>query len=654
MGVECGKQNHGSEWWKWGLVLGRGAFMHCPVKKTIPWLLAVLVACVGQAGILTGPFLQDAGSDHMTVMWESDMEGTGWVEYVEVATSTTGLLHLAGSHHAIHSKSRWYVGELTGLKVDTEYRYRIGMRNVEDAGGSFRTFHTNDQAFTFIMYADPQSGARGHRLVASHFLRYNPRLIICAGDLVVADHEDDTPEYWRRVFFDPLDDVIRHVPLFVSRGNHDPRRSDEAFTQYFASPGNGLNYHFSCGIAQFLCMDSSGPRNRGAREREIFEVIQDAFAGPSPGWRFAFQHHPMYNIAHHGGKWGRYTILPELHRHNVDMVMAGHAHLYERFLPIVAGAYDNPRPIQHLVVGPGGGEERGAQTHELLAKSHGYAYNFIVVTVDGERLDVMAWDARHSNVIDQFSMTQAGNVYDDAYMAMAVSRRHERGPVEAFAGGTARTNGPFGKAYEFSPWGSMLGVRPAKPFNDAEGTIEFWVYRAFGADWINIASDEPELSRQHLFRVKIGEEVVDGITNRSYGVAYETCVGGVTNRIVAPLPTQGWNHIMAHYDGDRATASLRVNGGEPVTGPYLETSCRNAAVFGIGGQANRALGVAAYCFGYIDEVRVSTHLRPAVIQSAPFEVDDDTVMLLRFEERERDIPRDDANPWYGQLDAAAK
>jgi hypothetical protein len=142
--------------------------------------------------------------------------------------------------------------------------------------------------------------------------------------------------------------------------------------------------------------------------------------------------------------WGRKTILPVLHRRNVDIVFAGHSHVYERFVPILAGALDNPRPMTHIVTGPTGGEIRGTHDDSILAK-HYSGYNFVVVTVNGPHLTGKAIDIK-GQAFDTFAFSREGGVYDAHYMAKAVSRRREGGPVEAFAGGDARVPGTLHEA----------------------------------------------------------------------------------------------------------------------------------------------------------------------------------------------------------------
>jgi hypothetical protein len=317
--------------------------------------------------------------------------------------------------------------------------------------------------------------------------------------------------------------------------------------------------------------------------------------------------------------------------------------VYERFVPLLAGAPNNPRPITHIVTGPTGGEVRGTRDDSLLAK-HYSGYNFVVVIVNGPRLTGRAVDVK-GQALDTFAFSQQGGVYDARYMAQAVSRRREGGPVEAIAGGYARAPGRFGRAYQFDPWGAMLAVKPARPFNDKRGTIEFWVQGAYGSEWIHIASDSPAASHHRLYRTRLAEKVIGGVTNKVYGVVYETAVANVTNRVFVPLVSSNWNHIVARYDAETGGMGLSVNGGREVTARYRKTTCANARVIGVGGLADRAIGLSGHAFGYIDEVRVSSALRRRGLQRKPYQPDDATVTLLHFDETNSDWPGDAANPW---------
>ncbi len=69
----------------------------------------------------------------------------------------------------------------------------------------------------------------------------------------------------------------------------------------------------------------------------------------------AFMHHPRYSSGLHGGSPELQAVWEVLYAAGVDVVVAGHDHIYERFAPQdPAGRLDPDRGIREFVVGTGG------------------------------------------------------------------------------------------------------------------------------------------------------------------------------------------------------------------------------------------------------------------------------------------------------------
>ena len=65
-------------------------------------------------------------------------------------------------------------------------------------------------------------------------------------------------------------------------------------------------------------------------------------------------HYPVFNIGGHNTGWGHAAYLPLFHAAKVDLVMAGHSHIYERFRPIASKSGTESWPITHITTGGGG------------------------------------------------------------------------------------------------------------------------------------------------------------------------------------------------------------------------------------------------------------------------------------------------------------
>ena len=74
----------------------------------------------------------------------------------------------------------------------------------------------------------------------------------------------------------------------------------------------------------------------------------------------AYWHHPRFSSGWHGSDPRLGPIWQILYDGGVDLILNGHDHDYERFLPQTpAGIVDSTRGIPEIIVGTGGGDLRG-------------------------------------------------------------------------------------------------------------------------------------------------------------------------------------------------------------------------------------------------------------------------------------------------------
>ena len=72
----------------------------------------------------------------------------------------------------------------------------------------------------------------------------------------------------------------------------------------------------------------------------------------------AFWHHPLFSSGQHGASPQMRPAYRRLDRAGADVVLAGHEHDYERFLPQRAGGATSRRSPRAFVVGTGGAAHR--------------------------------------------------------------------------------------------------------------------------------------------------------------------------------------------------------------------------------------------------------------------------------------------------------
>ena len=117
------------------------------------------------------------------------------------------------------------------------------------------------------------------------------------------------------------------VTFYASLGNHD--NTNERFYKYFNMNGESY-YTYKKGNVRFFVLDSNymDPKQSAWLETQLRD------AGNSD-WKICYFHHPLYSSGRfHGPATDlRQLLEPLFVKYGVDVVFAGHEHVYERVHP---------------------------------------------------------------------------------------------------------------------------------------------------------------------------------------------------------------------------------------------------------------------------------------------------------------------------------
>lgn len=187
-------------------------------------------------------------------------------------------------------------------------------------------------------------------------------------------------------------------------GNHDFSTKDAGgYYQYFGDAGGPFDrYHYSydLGAWHVVVLNSDCWRVGGCElGAPQIEWLRDDLARNPRQCTLAYMHRPPFSSGRYGEPNDTMRVRPiwqTLYEENVDVLLAGHEHSYERFAPMNArGERDDERGIRLFVVGTGGGnlrefafdplpttEVRNSQTWgvlKLTLDSDGYEWEFLPV-----------------------------------------------------------------------------------------------------------------------------------------------------------------------------------------------------------------------------------------------------------------------------------
>jgi predicted phosphodiesterase len=163
------------------------------------------------------------------------------------------------------------------------------------------------------------------------------------------------------------------VKFYASLGNHD--NAKELFYKFFNMNGESY-YSYKKGNVRFFVLNSNyvDPKQSAWLETQLHD------AG-STDWKICYFHHPIYSSGRmHGPATDlRQLLEPLFIKHGVDVVFAGHEHVYERVHP--------QHGIYYFTEGASGELRRGNLARSAIT-DQGYDTDrsFMLIEIAGEEM----------------------------------------------------------------------------------------------------------------------------------------------------------------------------------------------------------------------------------------------------------------------------
>jgi hypothetical protein len=190
----------------------------------------------------------------------------------------------------------------------------------------------------------------------SDLLIDQPGTIFTAGDNA---YEDGTPEQFEKCY-DPTWGRVKDRTL-PAPGNHDWNTQGAAgYLGYFgtaAAPNGTTWYSTDLGAWHVIVLDSNCAKvgGCGVTSPQGRWLAADLAAHADSRCTLAIWHHPRFSSGEHGDDADVGPFWTQLVAADVDLIINGHDHDYERFAPQnAAGREDRKNGIREIVVGTGG------------------------------------------------------------------------------------------------------------------------------------------------------------------------------------------------------------------------------------------------------------------------------------------------------------
>lgn len=371
--------------------------------------------------------------------------------------------------HSAPAGTVQYEAKITGLKPDTRYYYSVidGTHALSpaDAEHSFTTLPVPGTARPVLLWVVGDSGKANQFQKDSHaamrdWLKREKRTL--DGYLHVGDmaYDSGLDSEFQFTFFQIYQETLRNTVCWPALGNHEGRTSSgpKGTGPYFDSylvptagecggvaSGNEQYYSFDIGRVHFISLNSYDTSRKP--EDPMAQWLKADLEKTKLDWIIAFFHHPPYTKGSHDSDdlkrdkelvEMRENIMPILEGGGVDLVLAGHSHIYERSF-LIDGAYTTPTTAEHCVLDDGDGDPKGdgpykksagVQPHRgtvAVVAGHGGAklgqskaphplfhtslldYGSFLMDVKGDSLTGMMLDSKGA-IRDTFQMVKRGQV----------------------------------------------------------------------------------------------------------------------------------------------------------------------------------------------------------------------------------------------------
>lgn len=370
------------------------------MRKLLVFYLVACGAIYGQ-NVIRGPYLQTPTENGMIVMWRSNVATNSTVWY---GTDSTQLNQTAtGNNNTIN-----HTVQVTGLQPYTKYYYAIGDQSIYGGGNSQHFFYTapvigSQDSIRIWSIGDFGKGNAGQISVKNAYLNWtgskHTNVWLWLGDNVYNDGKDS--EYQDKVFgLAGFSDIFSWLPFMPTPGNHDYKEvwEESAFLgipysniplenhqgPYFdivdvpeqaeagGYPSNlEVFYSFDYGNVHFISLNSEvyDFLNTGTGIQRMIDYIHDDLSQNTSDFTVAYFHQPPYTKGSHDSdapqelvmKTMREDVVPILESYDVDIIICGHSHVYERSFLIKnhygnSGSWD---PATQLVNGTNGSMATG-------------------------------------------------------------------------------------------------------------------------------------------------------------------------------------------------------------------------------------------------------------------------------------------------------
>ncbi len=312
--------------------------------------------------LVRGPYLNMTTPNSTTLRWRTDALTNSVVHYGTDKNNLNQVISLANFVND-------HIVTISGLLPETQYYYDIGYTNVVlqgDTQNYFITAPIADQNYNKpIRFWAVGDMSKGNPLQIEMINAFHKNIDnnFIDGFVMLGDnaYENGYDMDYQLKFFDYYKNYIKNKTLWPVLGNHDYANNYNlrinhqlAYFDIFSLPQNAemggvasnteMYYSFDYGNIHFIMLDSYGLENVGGNYYALYDTafspqylwLKNDLQNNTMPWTIVCFHHPPYCMGNHNSDIEqdlvniRTNINPLLEKFNVDLVLCGHCHTYQR------------------------------------------------------------------------------------------------------------------------------------------------------------------------------------------------------------------------------------------------------------------------------------------------------------------------------------
>jgi len=241
----------------------------------------------------------------------------------------------------------------------------------------------------FALIGDTGTGSRAQTEVAAQMeafrKRFPFRFVLMAGDNMYGSQR---PRDFVTKFEKPFEALLSvGVEFYAAIGNHDEPLQ---INYKLFNMGGQRYYSFRADGTDVGTNVDKGPRfyalDSNYMDKAQLDWIEKQLSAGGDDWKISYFHHPIYSSARkHGSALDlRQALEPLFIQYEVDVVFAGHEHVYERIKP--------QQGIHYFVSGAAGTLRKGDLRRPSQYTETGFDqdYHFVLFEIDGDEMHFQA------------------------------------------------------------------------------------------------------------------------------------------------------------------------------------------------------------------------------------------------------------------------